>query len=35
MGEFTLSELLPLGLTLFGTVGFLFLGWQALQALKK
>lgn len=35
MSEFNTTELFPLGLTLFGTLGFLFLVWQALQALKK
>jgi hypothetical protein len=35
MGEFTAVDVVPLGLTLLATIGFLILGWQALQALKK
>lgn len=35
MGEFASVDLLPIGLTFLSTLGFLFLGWQALQSLKK
>lgn len=35
MGEFGTTDLMELGLTLVATVGFLWLGWQAIQALKQ
>lgn len=35
MSEFVTPYLVELGLTLLATVGFLWLGWQALRALKQ
>jgi hypothetical protein len=35
MTELPVPYLLELGVTMLATVGFLWLGWQAVQALKK
>ncbi len=35
MGELGTTDLIGLGITLVATVGFLWLGWQAVQALKQ
>lgn len=35
IGEFGTGDLIELGITLVATVGFLWLGWQAIQVLKQ